>query len=123
MFEEQTQSETTKQMLPHKVHEEDTNGFVSPDIISETLHEAESFFGDENKTEVKTRKKPQITTKTHWTEEEENEIRIQFKRFFDKKVRPKPSDCMKVILKSKSENGVLGKRRKDVLKKGFQNDR
>jgi hypothetical protein len=41
---------------------------------------------------------------------------LRLKQIFDAKVRPKPSDCLKVIKGSLAENGLIG-RRKDVLKK------
>lgn len=55
--------------------------------------------------------------KLHWSQAEEEEIKLRLKKFFDAKVRPKPSDCLKAIKRSQAENGLIGRRRKDVLKK------
>lgn len=55
--------------------------------------------------------------KLHWSQAEEEEIKMCLKFFFDAKVRPKPSDCLKVIKRSQEENGLIGRRGKDVLKK------
>ena len=62
-------------------------------------------------------KKKTANTKQMWTKEEEEEIKQKFKRYFLKKERPSPSYCAKVILQSQKENGLLGHRKKDVLKK------
>ena len=100
--------------------EEETGvGLESPDVISETLNEAEGFFGStsERKLGKRARKAPVCTARTLWSKEEEEEIKTRFKRFFDEKKRPRPSDCLRMIRRSEKENGLLGKRRKDVLKK------
>ena len=96
--------------------QEPASAFISPDVIDEALDEAEAFFEKrgENK---KQRKKPVTTTKVYWSLEEENEIKSRFRHFFEKKVRPKPKDCLRAILKSQKEKGLLGNRKKDVLKK------
>lgn len=52
-----------------------------------------------------------------WTDEEENEIRVLFKMFFDKKERPKPTRIVKAMRLSKARGGIIYKRQKDVLKK------
>lgn len=96
---------------------EATTDFVSPEIVEETLKEAENFFHDGVSAGKPPRKKPTSTSRTAWTIEEEKEIQVRFRSFFDKKIRPKPQDCMRAILRSKRDNGLLGERRKDVLKK------
>ena len=101
---------------------ENTEGLSSPDIITETLNEAEDFFSDlGEKDDIKKKRTPRkprnYETRCTWSQEEESEIKILFKRFFDSKLRPKPIDCLKAIKKSQANNGVICKRKKDVLKK------
>jgi len=78
------------------------------------------FFGDVGDTEnlvKRPRKTPTNLEKSHWSQAEEEEIQLRLKIFFDAKVRPKPSDCLQVIKGSRAELGLIGRRRKDVLKK------
>lgn len=98
----------------------DTVDLTCPDVIHGALQEAEDFFDEhlDNLTNPKPRRKPAIPVrKCIWTEEEETEIQTLLRVFFDRKKRPKPSDCAKAIAKSKTNNGVIWKRKKDVLKK------
>jgi hypothetical protein len=86
-------------------------------MIMETLNEAENFFDEEIRDSPKPRKRPKTVTKISWTEEEEQEIKKLLQSFFEKKKRPKPVDCARAIEKSRRNNGVIWKRKKDVLKK------
>jgi hypothetical protein len=100
----------------------DEDEFIS-DQIEEVLDASEDIFVNEaddidyDEDEGKKRKKTKSTTKVKWTENEEEEIRKLFKRFFDNKRKPRPADCLKAIDKSKRSSGFICKRAKNVLKK------
>ena len=93
----------------------------APDVVEETLDEAQTFFEGLGENEVNTKKQRKSTPKgvprNRWTMDEEAEIRQLFKRHFDAKVRPKPEACLKAIRRSRKGNGLLQHRKKDVQKK------
>jgi hypothetical protein len=75
-------------------------------------------FEDLQQHQIKKRKrKPVVQNKTKWTVNEEEEIKVLFKKFFDSKKRPKPIDCVKAMELSRKNNGAIHYRKKDVLKK------
>ncbi|XP_055956953.1 uncharacterized protein LOC126821491 [Patella vulgata] len=86
---------------------------IDSDIFDETKMDSDS----EEDTRKSQRKRPCITTKAKWSEEEEAEIRELFKKFINKKIRPTPAQCLKAIAISKEKGGVIWRRKKDVLKK------
>lgn len=111
-----TTTQPTQEVRP--VPGPDTDVLSRPDMIMETLDEAENFFEEEICGAPKPRRRQQKPViKISWTEEEELEIKRLLKGFFEHKKRPKPVDCARAIEKSRKNNGVIWKRKKDVLKK------
>lgn len=84
--------------------------------INSTLIEdiADEHFGEEQR---RPKKKNAASTKVKWSYEEEEEIKTILKSFFQNKKRPTPAQCVKAISISKKNGGLLGRRKKDVLKK------
>lgn len=94
------------------------DGASAPDVIESALDEAVEFFPTPEEETKRKKKKPQQPVKKQaWTKEEEEEIRKLFRPFFESKERPKPNHCKKAQGKSKKSNGLIWKRKKDVLKK------
>ena len=109
-------TESDKEDFLSTMDQPNTTEMSAPDLINEALDEAEDFF-PETSDKGKSRKRPAQIVKKMWSMEEEEEIRIIFKAFFDSKTRPKPNFCVKALHQSKKKNGLIWKRKKDVLKK------
>ena len=105
---------------------EDGRSFDFEEPIEFVLAESNIFHDateEEPKTKLKEsksvskRKIPKTNTKVKWTVKEEDEIKKIFAKFFSDKMRPTPGQCRRAINISKSKNGLIHKRKPDVVKK------
>lgn len=90
------------------------------DIEEEPLYNNMELNFEENEDDDLSPPKKRKSThceKVKWTENEEKEIHVLFKKYFDSKTRPKPKACQKAINLSRQNKGFIHKRSKETLKK------
>ena len=117
---------------PPSKNDDDVTGeyFTELDEVPAKFHDpvheklldlSESMFQMEEEDVLKEKKgkcrKNPCQTRVPWTDQEEEEIRRLFKRYFMKKERPKPAFCQKALNASKLAGGVIWQRSKSTLKK------
>ena len=88
------------------------------------MEESARFFDEEEKIEESSNRKTKewnkknpAVTRQMWSEQEEDEIKSIFKKFFQNRGSPKPNCIMEGTKRSMQQNGLICKRNKETLKK------